>query len=309
MKKLFVCAVILGIFVCEAARCSSLDCVHFLRSGDERICMKPFKETSPSIAALVDGNVYYASLTTENRGRIKISYEGTVYSAYNRDDDYELIHWLSGTDALVDGVWRDKVAIDGAMDFINQGCAWNAAHDGYYSADGLAEYFATATTPTLDFGSDWYMEITAQVGNPIGNVCFLVDLASLRAVSDGMCGTGFDLKRKDGEITFTQNTKPWGNTWYGSYGNITYTWGNKATFVFGSSAYGDNQSRSFVRLDGVKYEGTPYDVAQWNRWDAPFFLFRGFSDVWYSNDCGDDARCIGQCGPTTIYDIKVWRRK
>lgn len=311
MKKIFVCALFLGIFVCTVARASNLDCVKFLRTQDERICMKPFKETSPSIAALIDGTVYYASLTTENLGRIKVAFDGKVYSAYNYDNPgYELIHWLSGTDALVDGVWRDKVAIDGAMDFINHGCAWNAAHDGYYSADGLAEYFETVDRPQLDFGSDWYMEITALVGNPIGNVCFFVDLSSLRAVSDGMCATGLDLFRKDGEITFTQNTKPWGNTLYGPVGSpITYTLGNKATFVFGQSAYGDNQSRPFVRFDGVKYEGTPYDVAQWNRWDAPFYLFRGYASRWLDDGCGDDAKCISQCGPMTIYDIKVWRRK
>lgn len=308
MKKIFVCAVILGILVCAVARANNLDCVKFLCSGDERICMKPFKETSPSIAALIDGTVYYASLTTENRGRIKVVYEGTVYSAYNRDDDYELIHWLSGTDALVDGVWRDKVAIGGAMDFVNHGCAWNAAHDGYYSSDGLVQYFETATVPTLDFGTDWYVEITAQVGNPIGNVCFFVDLGSLWTVPDGACGAGFELMMKDGEMTFSQNTKPWGNTWAGHTGSFAYTWGNKATFIFGQSTYGDNQSRPFVSLDGVNYNGKGYDKIQWDRWGLPFYLFRGFANRWAGCD-GDSRGCVGQCGPTTIYDIKVWRRK
>lgn len=308
MLKRLVCAWILGIFCC-AVRAGNIDCVKFLRANDERICMKTLKETSPSIAALVDGTVYYASLTTENLGRIKVSYQGKVYSAYNYDNPgYELIHWLSGKDALVDGVWRDKIAIDGAMDFRNYGCTWNAAHDGYYSADGEKQYFQTDGWPKLNFGSDWYIEITAQVGNPIGNVCSVIDLSSLHWVSYEKCGTGLVVYPKDGTMSLSQNAKPLGNTPYGPTGVVADMLGNKAMFIFGSNYYGNNQSRPFILIDGNKYYGTPYDVVQWNRWDAPFYLFRGNSEAWNSNAC-DDGKCVDQCGPMTIYDIKVWRKK
>lgn len=301
MRKIFV---FLGISFCCVARAGNIDCVKFLRAGDQKICMKTQKETLPSVAVRVDDTVYYASTTSENRRGIRLEYNGAQYSLYNYDDtEYELIHWLSGEDALVDGIWRDKVAIGGALDFTNHGCTWNDEHTGYYSADGWSQYFVTSGTPTLDFGTDWYMVVVANVGVPIGTLCPIVDLGSL-AYTD--CGIFIGLNNKTIPGFISTNAKK------NSIGGVAatdggiYRWGEKAVFIVGANQYSINQSRAFLTFDGNRYYGVPYNTSGWNCWKNSFYLFRGVSMQWVD---GVGFENIYQCGPSTIYDIKIWRKK
>ncbi len=180
MRKIALIAIIFGIFCGVPAHAGNIDCVKYLHIGDNKICLKTLKETSPALMAEFDNTVYYASTTTENYSKVKFEYNGKQYSIFNHDDiEYELIHWLSGTDELIDGVWHDRIVIDGALNFKNNGCTWNDAHDGYYSADGLKQYFQTISVPTLDFGTDWYATVVAQVDAPLGTSCYVIDFGAL----------------------------------------------------------------------------------------------------------------------------------
>jgi len=308
MRKIVLYAVILGIFCAGVAHGGNIDCVKYLRFGDHKICMKTLKETSPALVAEIDGALYYASATPDVRRGVMFEYGGTDYSLYNRDDvEYELIHWLSGADELVNGVWRDKVAIGGAMDFLNHGCVWNDDHTGYYSSDGLAQYFEMRSTPTFDFGTDWYVEVTAQVGEPLGTICFLMDLASLTNTKQGTCAIGVSIikESKTGRLPgqITNNAKPGANwsEFVVNTGTATYNWGDKTVFAVGYNRYSANKSRAFITWNGNRYYGLPFDTLQCNKWTTVFRLFRGYATQW------EDY--IYQCGPTTIYDVKVWRKK
>jgi len=316
MFKIRVCAVFLGIFHVCVLHAGNIDCVKFLRTGTQKICMKTMKETSPSLVAEIDNHIYYASTTSEKRGGVMFEYNGTDYSLYNRDDtEYELIHWLSGTDELVNGIWRDRLggttSDAGPLNFENHGCVWNDNHTGYYSADGFTQYFMTSSTPTLDFGTDWYMEITAQVGEPLGTSCILIDVAGLMGTMDGTCGDTISIIKNNrfdappGQIQ--TNTKPGGN-WNGfiaSTGMATYKWNEKLILLVGYNRYSINQSRAYITWNGNRYYGNPFDTLQCNRWSEKFYLFRGVQMEWFYN--GFDN--IYRCGPTTIYDIKIWRKK
>jgi len=312
MRKIGVCAVIPGIFCLGVGNAGNIDCVRFLRVGDQKICMKTLKETSPALVAEIDDALYYASTTPDVRGDVMFEYNGTDYSLYNYDDtEYELIHWLNGADALADGVWRDRVAIGGAMDFENHGCVWNDDHTGYYSADGFAQYFVTSSTPMLDFGTDWYVEITAQAGEPLGTLCPLFDVGSLTGTARGTCAEAVEIIKIDEYSSFSgklgNNTKPGGNANFRlDTGTDVYVWGDISVFAVGYARYSVNQSRSFIKLNDNRYYGQPFNTLQCNRWSAKFYLFRGISKQWTKSKGFTE---IYRCGPTTIYDIKVWRKK
>lgn len=307
MIKTVVFASVFLVVFCHDVCANSVDCVKFLYAGNQKICMKTVKETSPVLAADIDSNTYYASaIPTFAPGGVAFEYDRNRYKLCNYDDmEYELIHWLSGTDELVNDVWRDRIAIDGALNFVNNKCVWNDEHTGYYSENGWVQYFVTSSVPTIDFGTDWYAEVLAQVGEPLGTTCTLIDFGSLTSPKQG---EGLLISNKTVPGRVGTNTKPNGDVtgYSANTGDTVYNWNDKVMFVFGSNQYSATQSRSFVVFDDNRYYGNPYNTVQWNKWSARFYLFRGLATTWTDSTGFNN---LYKCGPTTIYDIKIWRRK
>lgn len=212
-------------------------------------------------------------------------------------DDYALIHWHSGADALVDGKWMDRVRdIPGEtpLDWVNYGCTWDSA-DKCYKGNGVTGYMKIPDSSGVVFGTDFYIEIEiSSIG--LGSYGVPIDFGSVTAPPDGTCSLGF---------IFNTSTKiAYGNFKYNGNSpvyparldfNLSYF--DRSKFSFGVKGVSEMNGAAFAEYHGNKVFSSEFltiSVGITRPLNVPFHLFRGVLDGYAFNG--------------SIYDIKIYKR-
>ncbi len=281
-----------AIFLCSPTCGATIQCPKFLHVGDEEICLSPFKQTNPSLAVQINDTIYFAATSTEPKGKLKFEYMGNNYSVYNYE--YELIHWLSGEDTLVNGIWHDRMATstsdNQALNFTAIGDIKHTVDNGYYSEDGKKAYFYTDYIPDINFGTDWYIEMVfdLRLANADKNGYF-IDMGFVSTCIESPTDTAFPPYSFGLNIAVDQTNA------FGFQPGYIYQNGGKITYRFGVKKYDATKSTAYQIADDILLIGHNFTTRTFQTKQSSF-LFR----LSYIEDLAASG---------TIYDIKVYRKK
>lgn len=294
------CALFLYSTTCGA----TIQCPKTLHVGDEEICLSPFKQTNPSLAVQINDRIYFATTSPEPKGKLKFEYMGNIYSVYNYE--YELIHWLSGEDALVNGVWHDRMEFtttdEQPLNFMAVGNIIHTTDNGYYSDNGMKAYFQTQNIPYVNFGTDWYIEMTfdLQIAEPeINDNAYFIDFSYPGPFLSACIVTPLASTTQAGYISGNLHSKT-GKKIFPII-RETYSNGGKIIYKMGVKKYDETRLQTFAAMNNHYSYGPIFETQQfpYSPPTTPFYLFR--------LQPADRFKQVSVTG--TIYDIKIYRKK
>lgn len=296
--------IIFAMFLCSTTCGATIQCPKILHIGDEEICLSPFKQSNPSLAVQINDTIYFATTSPEPKGKLKIEYMGKTYSVYNYE--YELIHWLSGEDALINGIWHDRMEYTTTdkqpLNFMAVGNIIHTADNGYYSENGMNAYFQTQNIPDINFGSDWYIEMTfnLQIAEPeINDNAYFIDFSYPGPFLSACIVTPLASTTQTGHISGNLRAKTGREIF--PITKETYSNGGKIIYKLGIRKYDDTQSQAFAAINNNYSYGPIFETQQfpYTQPTTAFYLFR-LQPV-------NQFEQVSVTG--TIYDIKIYRKK
>ncbi|MEG1009950.1 MAG: hypothetical protein RSE41_09130 [Clostridia bacterium] len=226
------------------------------------------------------------------------------------NDEYKLIHWLSGKDALVNNVWVDKVGTkydNESFDFEKIGNI-KKNDDNYYIDNGDINYFINRFPHEFKFGKDWYMQVTLKFNDIITNTNYeksetSLDLGSVTFTPANTFSIGLGRIYKDNKTIFNSNCKAYFNNANTlAYSTNELPINQKIVLKSGIKPINETQSKSFVEYNGVvTYGNVPFVTysipnGSYANWINNFYIGRGVATKYSSKDIN-------------IYDIKIYKNK
>lgn len=288
----YYCAITLTILLYSTAFATTTQCPKYLNAGKERICLTSFKQTSPTLAMQINGKTYFAATGTSPQGKLKFEYMGKIYSVYNYE--YELIHWLSGEDELVNDIWYDRISNPTSdnqpLNFTAIGNIQHTADNGYYSENGEQAYFYTDAD--INFGTDWYIEMIFDLrlsNNDLNG--YFIYMGFVSACIESPTDAPFP------PYSFGLNIDSGTYNAFGFQPDYIYQNGGKITYRFGVKKYDDTKSTAYQIADGTLMTGHNF-TTQTFKTKTPAFLFQ------FNPTIVEQLAVSG-----TIYDIKIYRKK
>lgn len=291
--------VALMIFLSTQIFGATVQCPKYLNIDDEKICLSPFRQTSPALAVKINDTTYFAATSLSDQGRLKFQYNGNKYSVYNYE--YELIHWLSGQDELINGIWYDRMAgttsDSSALNFTAVGDIKHTPDNGYYSENGNTAYFKTDYIPDINFGSDWYIEMVFDLRlTDNDRNGYFINLGFVSACIESPTDVDFP------PYSFGLNLAADTFNAFGFQPDYIYKNGGKITYRFGVKKYNDTQSTAYQIADGKLLTGNNFTTRTYTT-ESPTYLFT------YNPLIFDEPDIENMTVNGTIYDIKIYRRR
>lgn len=202
-----------------------------------------------------------------------------------------LKHYWDGADALVNGLWIDRV----------NGLGWTATNNPVHNTDnyvcgksvGFFQMALNAAAPNgLRIGQYWRIEIDFEIVS-LNNILMVIDFGSLTGASHAfglLSGSPYD--------GFIDNYKGFSNdtTYSAAFvldSNLSV--GDRMTVKFGCEKYSETDDVQFIEIDGVKTYGAPHAQTEFN---ANFNNSNGYIGRGHlTSYCG---------GSIKVYSLKIY---